>query len=127
MSKEQKTEFLYMIPVFASADVQRDVDWYEGKLGFKNIYDSSNYQQGPLDYAVLERQGQILHLQFQFPADMTSTDVKIEVRNIAPIYEEFLNSGVARPKSLILKTPWGTSEFGLFDLSGNRITFIEDI
>jgi hypothetical protein len=26
-----------------------------------------------------------------------------------------------------LKTPWGTNEFGLFDLSRNRLTFLEDV
>ena len=56
--------------------------------GFKNVYDSSAYQDGLVDYAVLRRQNIILHLHFQYPKDMTSTDVKIEVKNIDLLIEE---------------------------------------
>jgi uncharacterized glyoxalase superfamily protein PhnB len=127
MENVNETRFLHISPVLASANVQRDVDWYEEKLGFKNVYDSSKYQEGPLDYAVLRRQNLIIHLQFQFQDDMTSTDVKIEVQNIDPLFDEYVTAGIVKPDAMIRKTPWNTFEFGLFDASGNRITFIEDI
>jgi len=122
-----ETEFLYMSPVLASADVARDIIWYETKLGFKNVFDSTAYQTGPVDYAVVGRQNLYLHLQFQFPKDMTSTDIRFQVRNIKPLFEEFLEKALVTSKSMYWKTAWGTSEFGLFDLSGNRITFYEDL
>lgn len=125
--EEEATTFLHMCPVLASSDVARDSKWYEEKLGFKNIFDSTNYAEGPVNYVVLRRQQLHLHLQFQFPKDMTSTDVRIEVRNIQPLFQEYLKSGVIEPAAMRLKTAWGTNEFGLYDPSGNRITFLEDL
>jgi len=125
--EKSETTFLHMIPVLASADVKRDIDWYENKLGFKNVYDSTAYHDGPVDYAVLRRQNLIIHLQFQFPKDMTSTDVKIEVKNIDSLIEEYLEKNVITAENVNRKTPWNTDEFGLFDLNKNRITFLEDL
>ncbi len=122
-----ETQFLYMSPVLASADVARDVVWYEQKLGFKNVYDSLAYQEGPIDYAVVGRQKLFLHLQFQFPKDMTSTDIRFQVQNIDPLFEEYLSRAVVTSASMRRKTAWNTDEFGLFDPSGNRITFFEDL
>lgn len=122
-----ETKFLYMSPVLASADVARDVKWYENKLGFKNVYDSSAYQDGPIDYSVVGRQDLFLHLQFQYPKDMTSTDIRFQVQNIEPLFEEFVSNGLLAPDKINRKTAWNTSEFGLFDPSSNRITFFEDL
>ncbi|PHN03250.1 VOC family protein [Flavilitoribacter nigricans] len=124
---KDRTELLYMCPVLASADVARDIRWYETKLGFKNVFDSTHYSDGPADYAVLRRQDLILHLQMQFPQDMTSTDVRIEVKNIGPLFREYVEKGVVEEAAMRRQTAWGTNEFGLFDPSGNRITFLEDI
>lgn len=125
--EQASTRFLYMCPVLASSDVPRDIQWYEKKLGFKNVFDSTHYSDGPADYAVLRRQKLILHLQYQFPKDMTSTDVRIEVKNIQPLFAEYVSKGVVKEEAMRLKTPWGTNEFGLFDLSRNRLTFLEDV
>jgi catechol 2,3-dioxygenase-like lactoylglutathione lyase family enzyme len=125
--EQAHTRFLFMCPVLASSDVARDISWYEGKLGFKNVFDSTDYSDGPVDYAVLRRQQLILHLQYQFPKDMTSTDVRIEVKHIQPLFREYLAKEVVKAEAMRLKTPWGTNEFGLFDPSGNRLTFLEDV
>ncbi len=128
MTQDSKqTTFLHVSPVLASADVQKDVDWYKEKLGFTNVYDSTRYQDGPMDYAVVGRQGLYLHLQFQFPQDMISTDVKFEVKNIEPLIEEFVGKGILTVEKVHKKTPWNTTEFGIKDPSGNRITFLEDL
>ncbi|MCB0634242.1 MAG: VOC family protein [Saprospiraceae bacterium] len=124
---QQETTFLYMCPVLASSDVGRDIRWYEEKLGFENVFDSTRYAAGPVNYAVLGRQKLYLHLQFQYPQDMTSTDVRIEVKNIQPLFREYLKNGVIEASAMRPKTAWGTNEFGLFDPSGNRLTFLEDL
>ncbi len=113
-----------MNPVFASQDVRRDVSWYEMKLGFQLEFDSGDE---PLNYAGLGRQGLHLHLQHQFPEDMWSSDLRIQVENITPLFEELLERGVVKENAMRRKTAWGTNEFGLFDLSGNRIHFYEDL
>jgi len=127
MQKAKKTTFLHISPVLASSNVQRDVDWYEQKLGFTNVYDSTRYQDGPMDYAVVGREGLYMHLQFQYPKDMISSDVKFEVKDIEPLIEEFIGKGILDIGRVQRKTPWGTTEFGIKDLSGNRITFLEDL
>jgi uncharacterized glyoxalase superfamily protein PhnB len=125
--EKSETKFLHMIPVLAPSDVARDIKWYENKLGFKNVYDSMDYHDGPVDYAVMRRQDMIIHLQFQFPKDMTSTDVKIEVKNIDSLIEEFVEKGLISEENVNRKTPWNTDDFGLFDFNKNRITFLEDL
>ena len=78
----EKTKFLSISPVLASANVASDVEWYENKLGFKNVYDSTHYQDGVMDYAVIGREKLFMHLQFQFPKDMINADIKFQVKNI---------------------------------------------
>jgi len=58
---------------------------------------------------------------------MVRNQIRFQVRNIKPLFEEFLEKAPVTSKSMYWKTAWGTSEFGLFDLSGNRITFYEDL
>jgi len=127
MSSTSVTKFLHISPVLASSDVPRDIKWYEDKLGFKNVYDSSAYQKGKIDYVVLGRGNLFFHMQFQFPDDMTSTDLKFQVQNIEPLFEEIIAQGLVPPGKITRKTAWNTSEISLFDLSGNRITFFEDV
>ena len=125
--EQADTKFLYLSPVLASSDVARDIAWYENKLGFKNVFDSTRYSDGPVDYAVLGRQELYFHLQFQFQKDMTSTDIKFQVKNIDPLFQEYLDKKIITADRMHRKTAWGTNEFGLFDPSKNRITFFEDI
>jgi catechol 2,3-dioxygenase-like lactoylglutathione lyase family enzyme len=125
--KPEKPTLKFISPVLASADVTRDIKWYEEKLGFKNVYDSSAYQDGEIDYAVVGRDNLYMHLQFQFPEDMISTDVKFEVENIELLYQELIKAKVIKEEQIRRKTPWNTSEVSFFDLSKNRITFLEDL
>lgn len=122
-----KTVFEYISPVLASSDVARDIQWYKDKLGFQNVYDSTQYQEGPVDYVVLGRQKLFFHMQFQFPEDVIRTDVKFQVKNIEPLYDEFLKSRAITEHNINRKTDWNTSECCFFDLNRNRLTFYEDI
>jgi len=58
---------------------------------------------------------------------MTSTDAKIEGKNINQIIEEFIKKGMVNTDWMNRKTPWNTDEYSLFDQSGDRITFLEDL
>lgn len=124
------TRLLNLCPVLPSLDIARDIAWYEEKLGFRNVYDSSMYNEDdrPVDYAVLKRENMYIHLQLQFPEDMQNnlSGIRIEVDNIRPIFEEYVRSGVAPREKLRLNTPWGTNEFGFFDLNRNGIHIYEN-
>lgn len=129
MAIKSEIKFLNTIPVLASDDIKRDIDWYETKLGFKNVYDSSNYKEGPLDYAVIQKQHLFLHIQFQYTKDLVTTraDIKFVVQNIEALFEDYVSKGLLDRSKIHRHTDWNTTEFGLKDLSGNRITFFEDL
>lgn len=122
-----ETIFNYTSPVLASENVARDAAWYENNLGFKNVYNSTHYQEGPMDYAVLRKQNQLIHLQFQFPEDMTSTDLKFQVQNLRHIQDQLLAQKVITEKNIYPNTAWETNEVRFFDPSRNRITLLESI
>lgn len=128
-NQQNETRFLQMCPVLPSLDVARDVRWYEEKLGFRNVYDSTNYNEDPINYAVLKRDNLCIHLQLQFPEDMKNNlpGIRIEVENIRPLFEECIRAGVVKREKLRLQTPWGTNEFGFFDPSRNGIHFYESV
>ena len=118
-----KTEFLGIIPVLPSADIARDVAWYKEKIGFKVRFSDSMY-------AGLLRDG--IHIHLQWHADTESDPllggsvIRIDVKNIKPLYEELLERGLVKPEALKTNTPWNTNEFGFFDLNKNAIFFMEN-
>ena len=126
------TSFKYTSPILPSADVARDIKWYAEKTGFVNVFNSSNYTEpiSPLDYAVIGRQNHFLHLQWHAGTKedpIHGNVVRIEVSNIRPLFEELVERGTVKAESFRKNTPWGTNEFGFFDLNKNAIFFLEDL
>ncbi|MCG2615727.1 hypothetical protein LZZ85_15615 [Terrimonas sp. NA20] len=118
-----ETTFLHTVPVFPSQDIIRDVQWYQEKMGM-SVYFADNM------YAVLYRENLILHLQWHADtADdplLGGSVVRILVKNIQPIFEEFQERGCITADKLRVDTPWNTTEFGFFDLNSNAIFLAED-
>jgi hypothetical protein len=121
---DKETSFVGVIPVLPSSDIARDVAWYLSKAGFESVWDDKMY-------AVLHRGGLSLHLQWH--ADTTADPliggsvIRIMVKNIRPLFDEFVQRGVVKVDKLILGTAWETNEFGFFDLNNNAIFFTEDL
>jgi len=119
-----KTEFLEISPVLPSQDIDRDVDWYEEKVGFKLLYKDNMY-------AVLRRENLCIHLQWHADTEddplLGGSVIKIFVKNLMPIFEELVERGTIKREKLRLKTAWNTSEFGFYDLNNNSIFFVEDL
>lgn len=115
--------FLHAIPVLPTADMARDIRWYQEKMGLQVHFSDKMY-------AVLYRDNLILHLQWH--ADTVDDPlpggsvVRILVRNIQPLFEEFVKRGAVEPDKLRTDTPWKTNEFGFFDLNQNAIFILED-
>lgn len=117
------TTFRAVIPVLSSADLDRDIAWYAEKTGFRNVTD----QEG---YAIMQRENMEFHLQHHhgneddpvFPGTM-----RIWVKGILPIFEEFVQRGTVTPDKLRMGTPWGTNEFGFYDLNKNAVFIMEDV
>ena len=116
--------FLSIVPVLPSADINRDVGWYKDKTGFEPIFSDNMY-------AVLNRENLYLHLQWH--AD-TAEDpllggsvIRIAVKNIKPLFEEFVQRGTVAADKFKANTPWRTNEFGFFDLNNNAIFIMENL
>lgn len=119
-----ETELLQTIPVLPSANIKRDIAWYKEKTGFETQFADNMY-------AVLYREKLELHLQWHADTEsdplLGGSVVRIQVKNIRPLFEELVQRGVVAEKDLRMLTPWGTNEFGFFDLNKNAIFIFEDI
>lgn len=121
--------FITLSPVIPTTDIERDIQFYEEKMGFKKTFDSTRYSEGPIIYAIMERDHLSFHLQFQYPQDMPNMNampqMRIQMSDIEPIYGEFrMNGLIEKPLTL---TEWGTKEFGFYDPNGVAWFFYEDI
>ena len=52
--------------------------------------------------------------------------IRIFVQNIQPIFDEFVERGTVAADKLRRNTPWGTHEFGFYDLNKNAIFIVQD-
>lgn len=116
--------FLSMIPVLPSADIERDVAWYREKTGFEPFYKDKMY-------ACLYRENMYLHLQWHADTEsdplLGGSVVRILVKNVKPLFDEFVTRGTVKSDAFKADTPWKTNEFGFYDLNKNAIFILEDI
>jgi hypothetical protein len=119
---KNKTEFLSVKPVLPSADIARDVAWYEEKTGFKSVFADKMY-------AVICRDDLYLHLQWHADTDddplLGGSVIRIAVKNLEPLFDEFVKRGTVTQSKMVFNTPWGTNEFGFYDLNKNAIFMVE--
>jgi uncharacterized glyoxalase superfamily protein PhnB len=119
------TEFVKVIPVLESADIARDVAWYKEKTGFEVSFSHDKM------YAGLYRDALEIHLQWHAGTKDDPMNggavIRIDVKNIKPLFEEFKQRGTVKEKDLRQNTPWGTNEFAFHDLNSNAIFISEDI
>lgn len=121
---EMKSNFRGIEPVLPSRDIKRDLIWYEKYTGF-------TYQFGDDHYAGMVREDLCIHLQWH--ADTVSDPllggsvIKIFVHDIMPFFDEFVKRGTIKTDKLQKNTPWGTHEFGFYDLNKNAIFFVQDV
>ena len=120
----KKKSIIEVSPVLPSQDIDRDVEWYSAHLGFRLLHKDEMY-------AVIRRENICLHLQWHAdtPDDplLGGSVIKIFVEDIDPVFEEMVGKGVIHPDKLRRNTAWNTHEFGLYDLNGNAIFFVQDI
>jgi hypothetical protein len=113
-----------IVPVLPSADIARDVAWYKEKTGFNPAFSDKMY-------AVLHRGNLSIHLQWHADTDddplLGGSVVRIFVKNIKPLFDEFVERGTINENKFVGNTAWGTNEFGFFDLNHNAIFIVEDL
>jgi hypothetical protein len=111
-------KFINIIPVLPSANIARDIAWYKEKTGFETHFSDNMY-------AVLYRDNLCIHLQWHADtADdplLGGSVIRIVVKNVELLFEEFVQRGTVSPNAFKANTPWGTNEFSFFDLNKNAI------
>ncbi|WP_420386389.1 glyoxalase/bleomycin resistance/extradiol dioxygenase family protein [Roseivirga sp.] len=110
-------------PVLPTTDIKRDLEWYEKYTGFVRAF-------GDDMYAGMVRDQLCIHLQWHAdtPDDplLGGSVIKIFVHDIMPWLNEFVERGTIKPEKLRKNTPWGTHEFGFYDLNKNAIFIVQD-
>jgi len=118
------TQFITIAPVLPTSDMQRDIAWYQEKLGL-TVHHADDI------YAVLYRENIVIHLQWH--ADTADDPLlggsvfRIFVKNIQPFFEELIQRGAVTRDKFITGTAWNTNEFGFYDLNKNAIFVVEDV
>lgn len=114
----------YTASVLASADLQRDIRWYEEYTGFVTRFTDEGY-------VGLYRDGMELHLQWHAGTEddplIGGSVVKFFITNIDEVFKEFTERGTVKEHQLKRNTAWGTHEFGFYDLNKNAIFFVEEL
>jgi len=85
--RPMKTELSTIVPMLSSADIERDVRWYQQQLGFKHAF-------GDEMYAGLRRDELSVHLQWHAATEDDPLNggsvIRIFVKHITPIFEELV-------------------------------------
>lgn len=115
-------KILQVVSVLPSQDIARDTEWYRDRVGFETAWNDSMY-------AVLRRGDVWLHLQWHADTDddplLGGSVIRIMVENIDDALDEFVGRRTVTRDKLRRDTPWGTHEFGFFDLNRNGIFVVE--
>ena len=121
---KNNSNFLEITPVLPSQNIKRDVEWHQKHTGFEPIF-------GDDMYAGLKREHLYIHLQWHADTKddplLGGSVIKLFVKDIRPIFNEFVERGTVAKDKLRIKTPWGTHEFGFYDLNQNAIFIVQDV
>ncbi|MDY8137437.1 VOC family protein [Aquimarina sp. 2201CG5-10] len=111
-----------IVPVLPTADLQRDLEWYSAKTGFKPLFVHDMY-------AGIRRGDLTIHLQWHADTEddplLGGSVIKIFVDDVQSIFDEFVALGTVPQDKLRRNTPWNTHEFGFYDLNKNAIFFVQ--
>ena len=115
-------EFVSAVPVLASLDIQRSVDFFAAKLGFTIRYASQGV------YGIVSRDSVNIHFwACSDPSIPSATGCRVGVRNIESLYDHCAQQDIVHPNGLLNTTPWGNKEFAIIDADKNLVTFFEPV
>ena len=106
------------IPVLASLNIDKTVNFYKEKLGFDKVgWKDQNY-------AVIGRDKIEIHFwRCNDKIHPENTSCYIQVQLVDELYKEMQTAGVVHPNGPIKNQPWGMREFAILDADGNCIKF----
>lgn len=108
------------VPVLASLDIFKTVEFYQKRLGFNHVGWKDKH------YAVVGRDKIEIHFwKCNDKKIPKNTSCYIHVSDVDGLYEEMKTSGVVHPNGALSDQPWGMREFAILDGDGNLIKFGE--
>ena len=119
---ERGEHLLKDIPVLASLNIKKTVQFNKDKLGFDRV--------GYLDhdYAIIARDYFIVHFwKCNNKIHPENTSCYLDVKDIDILYEELKRQNVIHPNGKLEDKEYGTREFAVLDEDGNLIKFSERI
>ena len=119
---ERQKHLIKGIPVLASLNIKKTVDFYRTKLGFNRT--------GYLDhnYAIIARDELVLHFwKCDNKIHPENTSCYVDVIEIDTLYNELKQHDVIHPNGDIEDKPYGMREFAILDHDGNLIKFGEEL
>lgn len=118
-------------PVLGARDVRSACDYYCAKLGFTcpdGVFSPAGDESGGV-YAILHRDGIVIHLQirrrevYQMPRERIESDAYFYVGDADRLFEEFRQSGAKIFREPEDGPTYGLRDFVVEDLDGNRLLF----
>lgn len=116
-SQSSQSTFLSVAPRFVVHDLEQALAFY-GLLGFQTTYHDK-------DFAIVERDGVDLHLNYSPDPPKGHSVCWIAVTNIDALYQQYLPTNAVQ--SPVEAKPWGLKEFFIRDSFRNLILFAEGI
>ncbi|MDG5492421.1 VOC family protein [Psychroserpens sp. SPM9] len=119
---ERQHHLLRGIPVLASLNIKKTVDFYKSKLGFNRV--------GYLDdnYAVIARDHFVVHFwKCNDKIHPEHTSCYVDVKDIDILYKELQAFDVIHPNGKLENKPYGMREFSILDHDGNLIKFGQEL
>ena len=115
-------------PVIPVRDMTATLAFCQDKLGFTRVFDDAHGPDAEISYAGVRRGDVCLHLQTMAPdEDPTMPLIRIDVQNIDRLFEEYVDKGVTSPNGKLEAKPWGSRDFGVYDVNGAALVFFEDL
>lgn len=119
-ASENGNRLEHAVPILASLDIEKTVEFYRNKLGFETKYAQ------PGEYAIVQRDTVQIHFWNCDDKRIPQlTACRVGVNGISSLYEEYRSTQVVHPNGSLGSRPWGTTEFAVLDGDGNCITFFE--
>lgn len=113
--------FKRSIPILASLDEAKTINFYTQKLSFNLV---ENYN----GYLIFERDGIHVHLfHCAKPDECRNMGCYIYVTDIDNLYAEYRQAGVVHPNGPLKLMPFGLRQFAAVDNNGNIFYFAEDM
>lgn len=119
-------------PTIKCSDILRSLDFYTRILDFKVVQAPDKDPDSFMSkYALLEREGDYVHLSSHGGDGVFGNIVYVRVNDIDPIYQQVVENGLntQQPDQMpALRIPpveqtWGMKEFSVSDPDGNKLTY----